>query len=186
MSVRSMNVGLLRRGSRNSRDQVAANARVVLWPSFSMSGDKCIYCGNVFAFTSRSKSLKLKTLASRVPLKLMLSNDMKGLQIVSICVLNTIRCIAFSLVLPNIIPAYSIRPSASRAHISRSRQSLKIPSPRNILRIQEIHQRRHILRYPHEIVMIQSEVIPCYRSNIIRLTWMCEAIILCEKYAFLR
>lgn len=79
-----MKAELLRSGSRNARDQVAAYASVVLWPSFNMSGDRCIYCGKVFAFTSRLKASKLRILANRRPLRLMLSNDIKGLQTVSI------------------------------------------------------------------------------------------------------
>ena len=50
--VFSMNCGLAKRGRRNDCVQFAAYANEVLWPSFSISGERCAYWGRVFAVTS--------------------------------------------------------------------------------------------------------------------------------------
>jgi hypothetical protein len=73
----------LRRGARKDCVQFAAYLRLVLCPSFSISGERCAYWGSVFALTSAANSLKLTSFNNRVPLRFTLSNDTNGLQNIS-------------------------------------------------------------------------------------------------------
>lgn len=88
MSVLSMNCAFVRRGARNACVQFAAYSRVVLCPSFSMSGDMWAYWGRSLAWTSAAKSSKPWILLRRVPLRLMLSYDTKGLEPVNVCYID--------------------------------------------------------------------------------------------------
>jgi len=82
--------------------------------------------------------------------------------------------------LPNIIPPRTIERRAALSHEPRTRQPLKVTPPINILRIQQIYQCRHILRYPHKVIIIQSKVISTNGRNVIRLRGMRETIVFRE------
>jgi hypothetical protein len=82
--------------------------------------------------------------------------------------------------LPNIIPPRTIERRATLSHKPRTRQPLKVTLPINILRIQQIHQSRDILRYPHKVIIIQSKVISTNGRNVIRLRGMRETIVFRE------
>ena len=84
--------------------------------------------------------------------------------------------------LPHIIPS-PLRRRAARAHIPRPRDPLKVALPLDVLGVEEVDQRRHVIGHLDEVIVVQAEVVAADRGQIVRLRGVGEAVVLREQDA---
>lgn len=89
----------------------------------------------------------------------------------------------FANVIPTSVPR---TPLAPNTHEPGARLVLKVPSPTDPLRGEQVHYRGYVLWYADVLVVVEAEVVTRHGSNVIGLRGVRLGVVFCQKDALAR